>query len=105
MPSGFNLGDRVMAKLNYNTRVGGACRWGTLGSAALGCLEFTSEKCKTNPICIESPMAPRAVRRDHEPNRTQATQGCGCAPAWMGAIGWRRGMCFCRKHAYLQSVY
>jgi len=92
MPSGFNLGDRVMAKLNYNTRAGGAWRASRgVGVAAVGRLRVLQQgKIRNEPNLGRKSLFCRAVGGNHEPIRRQAAQGKGGARARVEAAGWRR---------------
>jgi hypothetical protein len=81
-----------MAKLNYNTRAGGAWRGARgVGAAALGRLHAIHQgKTRNEPNWGRKSLFCRAVRGNHEPIRSQATQGKGGAPEGVEAVGWRR---------------
>src|ERR1019366_4073541 len=114
MPSGFNLGDRVMPKGNYNTQVSGVCTTAARldNPPAVGRFHgIYQRKCETNPFRIESPCFPVGcgeITNPTEPSQSKAAAGealaAGCARAGLDASVWRREKCFCRKHAYLRSL-
>ena len=76
-----------MAKLNYTTRAGGACREARGWAARCRLWALPQRRMRNEPISGRKSLVCSAVRRNHEPKRTQETQGGGTGSSRGGQRG------------------